>query len=75
MELLQLMGFKATDVIKAHGITGGDLLELDEQEVRNELKLPHLQVQHIFHVSGCLQPNLLGILSPKGPEMLSQHLL
>lgn len=67
VELLQLMGFKATDVIEAHGITGGDLLELDEQELRNELKLPHLQVQEISHISCRPQLNLACLAEQKAP--------
>ena len=67
VELLQLMGFRATDVIEAHGITGGDLLELDEQELRKELKLPHLQVQQISHISCRPQLNLACLAEQKGP--------
>ena len=44
MELLRLLGFRNVDVMEAHGITGADLLELDEHELRDELKVPHLQV-------------------------------
>jgi len=50
VELLKLIGFRNTDVVEAHGITGGDLLELDEHELRDELKLPHLQVQLLAHL-------------------------
>lgn len=44
MELLRLLGFRNLDVIEAHGIAGADLLELDEHELREELKVAHLQV-------------------------------
>ena len=44
VELLRILGFRNLDVIEAHGITGADLLELDEHELRDELKVPHLQV-------------------------------
>ena len=49
VELLKLIGFRNTDVVEAHGITGGDLLELNEHELRDELKLPRLQVQLLVH--------------------------
>ena len=45
MELLRLLGFRNLDVIEAHGITGADLLELDEHELHDELKVAHLQVR------------------------------
>lgn len=48
MELLKLIGFRSTDIIEVHGVGGGDLLELNEQELRDELKLPHLQVLQSF---------------------------
>ena len=44
MELLRLLGFRNLDILEAHGITGADLLELDEHDLRDELKVPHLQV-------------------------------
>ena len=44
MELLKVLGFRNTELFEAHGINGADLLELDDHELRDELKVPHLQV-------------------------------
>ena len=44
MELLRSVGFRDTACIEANGVTGDDLLELTEQELRQELGLTHLQV-------------------------------
>ena len=49
VELLRLLGFRNPDVIEANGISGADLLELDEHEMRDELKVPHLQVCTPYH--------------------------
>ena len=43
MELLRSVGFRETACIEANGITGDDLLELTEHELRKELGLSHLQ--------------------------------
>ncbi len=43
-ELLRSVGFRDTAYIEANGVTGDDLLELTEQELRQELGLTHLQV-------------------------------
>ena len=43
-ELLRRVGLRDTECIESNGINGGDLLELTEQELRQELGLSHLQV-------------------------------
>lgn len=45
-DLLRDIGFRDYEVMRTHGVTGGDLLELTDQELREELGLPHLQVSH-----------------------------
>ena len=46
VELLSSIGFRETDCIASHGLNGGDILELTDQEMHNELKLSHLQARH-----------------------------
>ena len=48
MELLSSMGFRDTECITAHGLNGGDILDLTDQEMHDELKLSHLQVRTSF---------------------------
>ena len=44
MDLLQSVGFRDVAPIEANGLTGADLLEVTEQELREELGLSHFQV-------------------------------
>ncbi len=46
VELLSSIGFRDTDCITAHGLNGGDILDLSDQEMRDELRLSHLQVRN-----------------------------
>ena len=55
VELLKLLGFKNTDTIEAHGVCGADLLELDEQELREELKLPPLQLRKLKNLKAAFK--------------------
>lgn len=45
-DLLKDIGFRDYETMRKHGVTGGDLLELTDQELMEELRLPHLQVSH-----------------------------
>lgn len=55
IELLKLLGFKNTDTIEAHGVSGADLLELDDQELRDELKLPPLQLRKLKNLKAAFK--------------------
>lgn len=55
VELLKLLGFKNTDTIEAHGVCGADLLELDDQELREELKLPPLQLRKLKNLKAAFK--------------------
>ena len=55
IELLKLLGFKTIDSIEAHGVSGADLLELDDQELRDELKLPPLQLRKLKNLKAAFK--------------------
>lgn len=44
MQLLADLGLRDGSAFEANGITGGDLLELDNSELREDLGLTNLQV-------------------------------
>ena len=44
VDLLQSVGFRDVAPIEENGLTGADLLEVSEQELRDELGLSHFQV-------------------------------
>ena len=43
-ELLQNLGLQNVDAFRENGVTGGDLLELSQEELQRDLGLPSLQV-------------------------------
>jgi hypothetical protein len=43
-DLLRDVGFQDVATLRTHGVNGGDLLELTDQEMKEELHLSHLQV-------------------------------
>lgn len=48
VDLLQSVGFRDVAPIEANGLNGADLLEVTEQELRDELGLTHFQVGGCF---------------------------
>ena len=55
VELLKLLGFKSVETIEAHGVSGADLLELDDEELRDELKLPPLQLRKLKNLKAAFK--------------------
>lgn len=45
VDLLQSVGFRDLASIEENGLNGADLLEISEQELRDELGLSHFQVE------------------------------
>ena len=60
--LLSSLGITETAPFRENGVTGGDLLELSEEEMRESLKLSPLQVGH--HTAGHVPS---GVYSARNP--------
>ena len=52
VQLLADLGFRDGSAFENNGITGGDLLELDNSELREDLGLTNLQVFNFILCSG-----------------------
>lgn len=46
VQLLSEIGIRDGSPFESNGITGGDLLELDDEELKEDLHLTNLQVQN-----------------------------
>ena len=55
MQLLAEVGLRDGSAFESNGITGGDLLELDSEELRDDLGLTNLQVSS-SHSEQFMQP-------------------